>query len=216
MIYGAEDKRSPNWMTDALPKGMPPGDSLMVVDLDLHTTAVEVDTASPNHSIQLVSLKSIISEKGEYFEASMRLNETRTLDLSDARALELEDILKSPLLTTLQRIRLEHLYEQERRGLSSAELWQALGTECVVDGISSLRELEGTLAASCAEELMANALGSASHSPDTAQALLSFVSKCQTKGGWRETPFRHKPKLGNVVHYRSRTRDTRHLRVFGK
>ena len=183
MIFGADDKRSPNWMRDALPNGMPPGDSLMVVHIDLDVTAVEVDTASPNHAIQLVALKSIVSEHSEHVESARQLEEIRVLGSSDARALELAQILRSPSLTNLQRVRFNYLYEQDRRGLSSTSLWESLGADCVMAGIPPLIDLERTLAASCVEQLLAGALGSASQSPATSQELLTFVSRCQSKAG---------------------------------
>ena len=181
MVYAVEDNRRPNWLNTALPTGLPAGDSILVVDIDLDTTAVEVGTASPNHAMHLVSLQSIVPESSREFMCSERLTSAQKEESSDARAWELEDLLKSPELTPLQRVRLEFLYDQERRGVATGEWWKALGADCVVSDIPNLRDLEGKRAAACAEYLMEVALQSAPDNAEISHELLTFIRSCKSK-----------------------------------
>ena len=181
MVFAADDMRRPSWMRDALPTGLPAGDNLLVVDLDLDTTAVEVGTADPHFSLQLIALRSLVPEHSEHYATVELLNEIRQHESADVRAVELADLLKSESLTPLQRLRFDLLYEQDRRGLAASDIWDALGHDYVLADIPPLAQLESQLAASCAEHLLENALRSAARNPETSQALVSFVSQCQER-----------------------------------
>ncbi|MDE0523949.1 MAG: hypothetical protein OXH79_18540 [Boseongicola sp.] len=183
MVFAVDDKRRPNWIRDALPEGLPPGDSLLVFDLDFETTAVEVGTASPQFPMHLITLGSLVSETSEQFALAKAIKEIGRYDSADVRTRELGDLLKSGPLTPLQQLRFNHLYDQERRGLAATDIWDALGSDFVLRDISPLRQLEGELAASCVEFLFKGATDAASRNPEVSQALLSFVAECQKKAG---------------------------------
>ena len=52
-IFTAEDNRRPEWLNQAFPSGLPPGDSILIADVDLETRAVEVGTANPSPLMKL-------------------------------------------------------------------------------------------------------------------------------------------------------------------
>lgn len=183
MLYCVDDQRRPNWLRDTLPNGLPPGDSLLVVDVDLDVTTVQVGTATPRHAFQLVSLRSIIPQLSNELHYVDPIEEIRKIPNSEGRAQELSNLLKSESLTPLQQIRFDYLYGQEKRGLPNEDGWQVLGSDCIAAGIPSLRQLEATLAKSCNEYLLESGIISATRSPEAAQELVKFMAQCQGRAG---------------------------------
>lgn len=187
MLYCADDERRPNWLSDTLPNGLPPGDGILVLDLDLDVTTVEVSTATPRYPFQLVALRSIIPEGSDKYQSLQAIEEIRNIQTSEGRAQELSKLLKSEPLTDQQKIRFEFLYELEKRGSPSEDWWTVLGSDCAAMGIAELRQLEARLAKSCNAYLLENGISSAAHSPDASQSLVKFMGQCQDRAAIAET-----------------------------
>jgi TolB-like protein len=193
MLYCADDQRRPNWLRDALPRGLPPGDSLLVVDVDLDVTAVEMGTAVPHYALRLVALKAVIPQLSNEFQITETVKDIKNIQTSEGKSQELSNLLKSESLTPLQKTKFDFLCEQEKRGVPDEDWWQVLGSDCIAAGIPSLQQLEATLAKSCNEHLLESGVLSPERSPETSQDLVKFMAQCQTRGGATATTLRPTP-----------------------
>lgn len=186
LVAVAMDNRMPNWLNDALPDGLPPGDAILVVDIDLDVTAVEVGTAVPGVSHRLVSLASIIGGHDEvHAVAAKQISEIALFNQSSVRANSLKDLLRQSGLNRLQRVRLDYLLKQEERGLPTQELWEELGRDCIIPGLTSLRDLEGQMSAACARSLTPMLGSQVAQKPDVAGLFMKFLAECNSKAGNR-------------------------------
>jgi tetratricopeptide (TPR) repeat protein len=159
---------------------LPPGeDAILVMDVSLDVTTVQSATASPKKPTQLIELASIVYDDMEIpLEAAKNLTESRSIANSDARALNLSKLLSSGKCLHLQAVRLEHLIELTKRGLDTAEVWNAIGGDCFLSG-GSHRSLESSLAQYCHEFLQSNLAGMDESTASGAQALVSFLGRCR-------------------------------------
>ncbi|MCI0562309.1 MAG: hypothetical protein MN733_27815, partial [Nitrososphaera sp.] len=122
-LFVVEDQRNPNWLSAVLPEGLPPGDSYIVADIDLDIASVEVATARPGHALRLIELGCLVAEKTPAGAVATALKDIAALESSAARAQELKSLLSCADLMPLQRVRINHLYEQERRGAPTSDWW---------------------------------------------------------------------------------------------
>lgn len=181
-VHTVIDRRTPDWMRDALPDGLPPGDAILVADLNLSVTAIEVGTAVPRQPLRLVALASITAEQSMAGNVSATLREIRTRSEPSARAYELTALLERSAADPLQRIRIEHLRRLETEGVPSDVWWAVIGVDCIVPARQDLRQLEATLAATCSRELMSKTLSSPlALQGDTPSTIVSFLSECNRR-----------------------------------
>ncbi len=177
-----EDQRIENWLSASFPAGLPSGDSYMVADVDLDVVAVEVGTARPAQALRLIELGSIVNEHSAAGNVSSTLAEIARLKDSAARAQELNSLLARGDAIELQRLRINHLYEQEKRGASTSEWWPVIGKDCVVKNSTSLRELEAKLAATCTQHLI-SIIGNVTKSRgDLSRNFVEFLAECERRG----------------------------------
>ena len=185
MVYTVDDNRSENWLRDAFPNGLPPGDIILVVDVDMDVTTVEVGTATPSQAIKLVRLCSIVADASPEFEVTKALMEIDELNSPEAKAQELKSLLTSSSATQLQKTCYDQLYQHERQGAPSDDWWDAIGKDIITAGIPSLIELESTLAASCNTHLMRSAIRQASQlgvqDKKIYQSVVDFLGECQKR-----------------------------------
>ncbi|HXO43600.1 MAG TPA: hypothetical protein VN999_19285, partial [Thermoanaerobaculia bacterium] len=170
-IHSSDDLRRPSWLRDALPTGLPAGDSFMIVDLDIAVRAVEVGTSLPGQSIQLISIGSIIHSDAVGATAASELSEIANLSEATARSGELKRLLKTTLLTHLQRLRMRHLVDLEARGEPHAAWWRCMVSDVLLPELLSLTALEARLAARCARHLMGRL-----NNPDTISRIGPLLS----------------------------------------
>ena len=178
-VATVEDLRQPNWLRDALPRGLPVGDHLLVVDLDLSVTAVEVGTSIPGEPLKLVKLASLVPANNA--ETSIALSSIRAILDPIARAAQLKDLIDTGGTSSLQAIRMEQLEGLDRRGSPSEDWWEALGEDYLYHPGPSLKELEAMLAATCSEHLVKHALQKASKTPELSRDVLEFIVECQNR-----------------------------------
>lgn len=199
-VFTAEDTRRGEWFYQALPSGLPKGDSILIVDVDLQATAVQVGTATPHPPLKLIRLASITHENSLHFEVSKDLERIREMDEPGLRAHELQQLLKQTRASSLQQTRLEHLHSIESRGLSSSEWWDALGPDCLVHGQPSLRDLERRLATTCHEGINDILKSPSRVKPEVAAPLVDFLSVCLKRaGGQQHKSFFLSPEAGASV-----------------
>ena len=180
------DRRTPSWLHDTFPDGLPPGEVILVVDINLDATALEVGTATPRAACQLTLLASIVGEHASPAEISRALPEVLNLPEGVAREEQLRRLLEDGSTNELQRARLNCLLDLERRGQPSADWWKALGKDCVVDGQDDLRDLEARLSGFCKDSL-ANLLSTeAAQREDVAQPFVKFYAECSSRANESE------------------------------
>ena len=175
------DRRTPNWWHDTFPDGLPSGDAILVVDLDLDATAIEVGTATPRTAYQLTLLASIVGEHASSAEISRALPKVLHLPEGTARAEQLRRLLENGSANELQRARLNHLYTLERRGQPSEDWWKVLGNDCVVDGQDDLRDLEARLSGSCKNSLTDLLSTTVAQREDIAPLFVQFYAACSSR-----------------------------------
>ena len=178
-VTTVEDARQPNWLLDALPRGLPVGDHLLVVDLDLSVTSVEVGTSIPGEPLKLVKLASLVPANNA--ETSTELSSIRTVPDPLARAAQLKDLIDTGGVSSLQAVRIEQLERLDRRGSPSNDWWEALGEDYFFHPGPSLKDLEAALAAACSEHLVRHALQKASQTPELSRDVLGFIVECQNR-----------------------------------
>jgi len=195
-VFAPEDARMPNWFGDAMPQGLPPGDSLLIVDVDPTVATVEVGTALPERALHLVCVQSVLSAESQALMHAETMRSIRDIESSDARAAELRSLRGAAGLTLLQQHRIEHLHKQERQGVDTKLWWEVIGDDCICSEVISLDELEAQLAARCRDDLM-DVLPSVSGRVDTAQDLVNFLSLCQSRAA--STSSKDRPTISDSV-----------------
>jgi len=171
----------PSWLRVRFPEGLPSGDSVLIVDVDLDATVVEVGTAAPRASYRLVTLASIVGEHSRTAAASRELGEIGGQLPGGIRAERLARLLHSSAMAPLQEARVRHLRDLERRGLPSDDWWKALGVDCVVPGQENLDEFEARLAAVCRDSLTVVLTSDVARRPDVAPFFLEYYTECATR-----------------------------------
>jgi predicted Zn-dependent protease len=188
-VGAIQDARVPSWIHDALPDGLPSEDAILLIDLDLDVTAVETGTALPQSSVRLVALASVVGEHSDAADVGRELATTETMMEGVFRAERLRLVGEARGATHLQRVRINHLSDLERRGVPCSEWWRVLGSDCIVGGQNDLRHLEGQLAATCRDELMRQlppeAMGTA--------CVLQFYAECTRRSATAQASDRLQP-----------------------
>ena len=187
-IGTVNDRRTPSWLHDTLPDGLPPGDAILVADIDLNATAIEVGTATPQAACQLTLLASVVGEHSSSAELSRALPQVIDLPEGVARAERLRRLLEDSSANLLQRARLNYLYEIERHGQPSKDWWKALGNDCVVAGQNDLRDLEARLSGFCKNALTNLLSTDAAQRNDVAQLFVRFYSECSSRANESNEP----------------------------
>lgn len=181
-ILAIRDDRVSDWFRSAFPGGLPVGDAIIVADVDLDVTTVEVGTASPRSSIRWIRVSAVVAQSSAEGEVAQALETIRKLPEAAAKAAELRTILDSISATGLQQAKLKHLYHTESRGIPSEDLWTAIGSDVVIPNASGLRDLESNLADTSRNELMKLLSSRVAKNAIIAQELVEFLSRCQTIG----------------------------------
>lgn len=88
-IGAPRDERVPDWLVDTFPAGLPPGDTMLVVDINLDAPAVQVGTANPEPSVRLIQLGNIVAAKGDRAAWRRSMETIRKTPDSSIRAHEL-------------------------------------------------------------------------------------------------------------------------------
>ncbi len=182
-VSTSSDSRWPDLLRDAFPNGLPVGDAVLIVDVDLDAVAVQVGTADPATSLTLVSLVSVVTGMSPNIVATAELERIAKLGSSEARASALKSLLSSLQVNPLQQVRINFLQKREASGASTKEWWQALGHDLLLGDMLSLRELEGQLAATCADGLSALTAAPSAQTADTAPVILRYMSQCRQVAG---------------------------------
>lgn len=180
-IVTVEDRRQTNWLGDVLPAGLPSGDHILVADLNLDVTAVEVGTSNPGVPLELVKLESVVASNSSGATIARELADIRKLDDTTVKTARLGDILKTLSPSELHRLRIEHLHRQEKRGLPSEHVWNVIGDDWVVVGMETLAELEANLSAICKEYLLENGLKIGTRGNDVNLDVVTYISECQKR-----------------------------------
>ena len=188
-IFTAVDTRRPEWLFKALPTGLPRGDGILIADVDIETTAVQVGTASPQRAFKLIKLASIIYENSVQFPVAKEIQDLRQLDEPSVRAHELQQLLNRQQANSIQRIRLAHLHHLDSRGLPSSEYWEALGDDCLVKEQPHLKGLEKRLATTCQEAINNILKSPLTVSADVAPGLVEFLGECVKRAGDQSIAF---------------------------
>jgi tetratricopeptide (TPR) repeat protein len=179
LIASASDERSPNWLRDALPGGLPPGDAILIADIDLDVTAVEVATAAPGTSLRLVRLSSVRYLPAGSVTATM--DAFRVLPEPAERVTQLARALESKSLDRLQEVRARTLLALDKRGVASTDQWEGLGFDCVLAGVPPLADLESGMAKAAADTLVGAAATKTARQPDVAPMLLEYLAECRKR-----------------------------------
>ena len=182
-IYTVQDRRVPNWFRDALPHGLPPGDSVLIADISTEVGAVEVGTAIPKVGLKMVAVMSFLYESPTDVEIIEAVDNIRRMPSADARAMELESLARILPITDLQRFKVEYLAKMDRRGVNSSDWWNVLGQDHLCRGVISLKALEARMATRCRDELIKNGLASVLNKPSAAPAMVEFLNRCQRESG---------------------------------
>lgn len=180
-ICWTNDRRNSNWLIEVAPDGLPVGDALLIVDVDLDAAAVEVGTAAPRSAVRLVKLASVVGQHSAYADVSVSLEAARALPEGLPRATELRRLLESKDLAPVQRLRVGHLADLERRGVPSSDWWDALGRDCVIDGEVGLQELEAHLAGKCRDFLGQAIIADMARRPDVAPVFVALLAECSQR-----------------------------------
>lgn len=187
------DARRPPGILSLLPQGLPPGDSLLVVDVDLDALAIEVGVSSPAMNTTLVRLADIVAERSSDHERSAAFAAIRHLGEPAARESELRKLADDPKATPLLRLRADQLAAMEHAGASSEQYWEAWGVDCTVAGRPPLAMLEAELAAACVSGLTDALPEIVRIGPERATEALSYLAECQ----------RYAPKDHTSAHQRA-------------
>src|SRR5207245_2895890 len=107
------------------------GDGYIVADIDLDVRSVEASTAQPRRALQLIEIGSIVAERSQAGSVASALREISGLPDAAARAQELSALLERGNMLPLQQVRLNSLYELEKRGSPSRDMWSAIGRDCI-------------------------------------------------------------------------------------
>ncbi len=181
-VYAIKDERTQNWFRDTFPEGLPPGDALLVVDVDLDVTAVETGVANPSHGFELVSLASVVGEFDQRVARSRDLAAACDLGKTpEERANLLQELTTRGYVTKTMRRRADRLLYDASRGLPSESAIAQLGTDCIVDAVGSLEQLEDELGAHCRsalEDLMETA---STDEDGVGAALLEMWKRCKKR-----------------------------------
>lgn len=178
-IFTVGDARSNDWQRNIVPF-LPAGqDAYLVMDVNLSATAVQVATMAPQKPSGLVGLGSVIY--GDMVSASWvaeSLTEVRAVADPTARAARLAEILASGKTVGLQATRIEYLLQLAKRGHDASDIWNAIGQDCIVPGMS-LCTLEASLANYCQTQLQRTLSIPGGMEEQAAAALVKYLAKCQ-------------------------------------
>jgi hypothetical protein len=175
-ILTIRDARTPDWFREALPEGLPPGDGILVADVDLDVKAIEVGTAVPSTPIRWFRLASVVAENSSEGDVAQALKLARKLPEPAARASELRSLLSRAKPSEFQSIRIKHLVEVESRGIPAEDLWNTISTDVVVPHLETLRDLESRLTGIAQTELAKLFVSPAARNPETAQQLVQYIA----------------------------------------
>ena len=188
-VFTAKDDRNPDWITQAMPEGLPRGDSVLVVDVDTAAKTVQVGTANPRRAFNLVRLASITYEKSSHYRISCELKRIAAIPESSVRSHEMQELLKSGNPDKLHSQRIQRLNDQDSRGIPSDAAWSTLGQDCVIGNLERLSGLEKALAKTCTEGIN-SMLSAYDLADDSALVLVRFQQECQKRiGGSKTNPF---------------------------
>lgn len=195
------DKRTPSWLLDTFPDGLPAGDAILVMDINMSVTAVEVGTSAPGTTSTLVALASVVGGASPFGAGSRELRAAAQVAAGATRAHCLHAISHSAQLDPLQLERLRYLETLERRGANTAVWWSALGSDCIIHSHDSLAALEGRLAATCCETLRKSLTAVATGDGDAARMFLEYYRQCdkRSNSGPQASPAPQQDTLPVVV-----------------
>jgi len=150
-VFAPIDKRMANWWWSAPIEGrMPPGDGLLIVDVDLANRSPQVSVANPLPTLLLRSIVAVVGEQG----ATSPIRIAAALpDIAGRRDATVQESLLGELLqreapTAIQGVKLRHLRSLAGNG-TVAEWWKVLGVDCVLSQLPDIQTLEASLAAAC-------------------------------------------------------------------
>lgn len=191
-VWAIEDGRGDTWLRDAFPEGLPPGDAVLVADLDLQVQAVEVATADPACALRLVSLSAVSYKGTSAARLAATLDAIRSLPESPERVDQLRQLLAEGDLSELHGHRLRKLLLLEEAGVACDDWWATIGRDIVLPVLEDLPGLESHLAATVASELLSPGLLGGNplvSRADVAPLVLSFLQDCQQRSaGATPTP----------------------------
>ena len=180
-IVTVDDHRQSNWLRDVLPNGLPPGDHVLIADLNLGVTAVEVATSRPGVPLELIKLASVVASNSPAAQISRELSEIRKLDDTTVKTARLTEIVNNLVPAEFHRIRVEHLQRHEKRGIPSEQLWETIGEDCLVEGVEPLANLEARLSVACKEFLLERAFSPITKRNDLTTTVVTYISECQKR-----------------------------------
>lgn len=198
-IFTAVDTRRPEWLHQALPTGLPRGEGILIADVDLEASAVQVGTVSPRHPLKLVTLASITYENSLQFSISKELQDIGQIEEPGVRSHELQQLLNRQQANSLQRTRLTHLQHLDSRGVPSSNWWDVMGNDCLVKEYTRLRDLERRLARTCQEAINDILKSTSASQPDIAPILVEFLGECVKRAGDKTETFLLSPETRKAI-----------------
>ena len=154
MVAWVKDRRFANPFNDMFPTGLPEGDALLMVDLNLAVRAVHVGVSTPQKAGSVVKISAITYANQNATVLAEKIAEIKQLSDSTERAQGTEDTLTVSMGNSLQRMKYNYLLELDRRGIPEATAsWEVFGQDIILDDVQGLENLESNLAEYCYHEL---------------------------------------------------------------
>ena len=142
------------WWGEAIRGHLPPGDGILVVDIDRAHPAPQVGVADPHPPAQLVRCCAMTYEDAtdNGFEASRLVGEAREQLDTTIQAELLSQVLEKNV-SAIQRLAVAQLRRLADKGTSDVDWWTCLGLDCSITAQPDLAGLERSLSANAAGKL---------------------------------------------------------------
>lgn len=145
----SRDHRQQEVFFELFPSALPPGDAVLIYDVDTSVRAVEVGTAVPSVAVKLAALWGLAYASGDAKRFHDETHVIRELADPALRAAELSRALGAGWASQTQKIKFSYLAQLDRRGVPSRDAWHAFGEDLILGDIDDLKTIESRLAERC-------------------------------------------------------------------
>jgi len=148
------DERRPLWWFNSQLKGqLPPGDAVLVADIDFKSLSTEVGVTDPSRNFKLIKLCSITyGDDPTSCAVSMEMANIREIKDNFSRYKTIERLMDSKKANDLQAARIAFLGQLARDGRDSEDWWDTIGTDWTIK-LPSLMQVEQKLSRYCYNQL---------------------------------------------------------------
>jgi tetratricopeptide (TPR) repeat protein len=149
------------WWGDAIRGFLPPGDAILIVDLNLESSSPQMGVANPEAPAKLVAILPLLSANGTGVAASKEISAIETKSDNSIQASLLDGCVSRLQLTGIQKLNCLQLKRLAESGTATSDWWQALGKVVISENEKDLKDLESSLAQRClefADDLLINNL----------------------------------------------------------